>query len=807
MKKIIYALIVIFYFSDLFGQDGNIKTDENGLTPNQVFKEISGQLINGGKAGNAWTSIGPFGGDVFDMAVSTVDPQIVFAAAGVPYKSTDGGQNWLVMDNLMNLSPTGIGTIEAASNGSVYASGPYTYYKIFKSDDNGLTWVQKAIPVNGAGLDIAIDPVDPNIIYAGLTSVIGSSTNNVIIKSVDGGDNWSWFNMINILPVGYSVVNLAIDPSDSQIIFAIGNEGFSNSIVAATFDGGATWENRTGNLPVGKPLNYLAISDQNVFIAGGQLFGGQVVGVYKTVNYGQSWQNISTGFPNKVSNAILIDPVNSDKMYVASEGDGIYFTTDGGSNWTYSTSGAGNTGAARCLVFEPGNTNVIYAGFLSLGVCKSPDASQSWELANHGIATLLTNDIEVDPNDPLKILVGFEAENSGGCYLSNDGGDSWQLVEGLPGTRFSKVCIGIDGALFAWSNGPSSVAQEGLYKSVDGGTNWDNMGPNIGGLFETEIFALDVSESDPNLIFIGGNNFGVNGWESVVHRSVDGGEIWENVYVGPEFDSFKYLFVDPNSGNQVVYGAFATQNDHAGFIKSNDSGSNWIDINTGIPGTNKWSGSIVCDPLNSDILYGGIGGYGDLNGTVYKSVDGGSSWLPTPLSLDFYSKISDILISPLNSEVVYAASTQNGVYISTDAGLSWESSNDSLVAGNITAFSDPFMEPDNSWHFCASSFSNSAFKTTVFDPVTEVPHISPNENDPWIISNPSIGSAKITLRLVSGSKVKIILYNSLGQHLKTLVNSALGGGDFSWEFSQHPGIYYLMVSLDSMVRTETIIIY
>ena len=298
--------------------------------------------------------------------------------------------------------------------------------------------------------------------------------------------------MISVLPVGYSVVNLTIDPDDNQIIFAIGNEGISNAKVAATFNGGTTWEDRTGNLPGGKPLNHLAIAEQNVFIAGGQLFGSQVVGVYKSADYGQSWQNISTSFPNKVSNFILIDPTDPNKMYSASEGDGVYYTLNGGLTWNYNTTGAGNNGAARCLIFEPGNTDVIYAGFLSLGVCKSSDGAISWELTNKGIATLITNDIEVNPMNPMQILVAFEAENSGGCYLSNDEGETWRLVEGLPGTRFSQVTFGFDEALYAWSNGPSSIAPEGLYKSTDGGTIWENKGPNIGGLFETEIWRVKV---------------------------------------------------------------------------------------------------------------------------------------------------------------------------------------------------------------------------------------------------------------------------------------------------------------------------
>ncbi len=390
-------------------------------------------------------------------------------------------------------------------------------------------------------------------------------------------------------------------------------------------------------------------------------------------------------------------------MYVASEGDGIYYSINGGQSWNYNTPGAGDNGAARCIALDPGNTDVIYAGFLSLAVCKSEDAAGSWEFANKGIATLLTNDIEVNPNDPMNMLVSFEAENSGGCYITNDGGESWQLVNGLPGTRFSQVTFGPNGALYVWSDGPSSIAQEGLYKSTDGGVSWDNMGPNLGSFFETEVFGLAASATDENLILIGGSDFGVAGFESKVYRTEDGGDSWDSVFVGPPYNSFNFIFIDPNSSDQTLYGGYSAQDEHAGFIKSIDGGVNWLDINTGIPGSNKWGGAIVSDPINSDIVYCGVGGWGNLNGTIYKSMNGGSTWETTSLNLQANSKVTDIMISPLNSDVIYAATTEDGVYYSEEAGDIWEPANDGLPATYMTGFSNPFQMDDN-WYFCASTF-------------------------------------------------------------------------------------------------------
>jgi photosystem II stability/assembly factor-like uncharacterized protein len=809
MKQILlFSTIFIFlgFSSLLFCQNLDIQRDNLGNTPRSLLNPGLKGLLPEQRGGNPWTSLGPFGGDVYDLAVDPVNPDTIYAAAGFPFRSVDGGTTWQVMESLSALAQAGISSIEVNSNGVVFACGSNIFQKIFRSVDYGETWIGKTLPVNTSGLDIAIDPGDPNTVYIGLTSILGSSANNVVVKSTNAGDTWTSYNLISVLPVGYSVIDIVIDPANSQALFAIGAEGFSNGKVAATLDGGATWVDRTGNLPTGKPYNSLTFSGQNLFLAGGQLFGGQVLGVYKTTDYGISWQEISGSFPNQISNAILIDPADPDKMYVATEGDGIYYTENGGTSWIYTSSGAGDNGAARCLAFDPGNTEVIYAGFLSLAICKSINGGQAWEYANNGIATLLTNDIEVDVNDPLKILVGFEAENSGGCYLSNDGGSTWSLVAGLPGTRFSQVTFGSDGAMYAWSNGPTSVAQEGLYKSIDGGTTWNNMGPNVGGLFETQIFGLTASDTDPGLIFICGNNFGVNGWASVIHRSTDGGANWDNVYIGPDNDSFKFMFIGPNSNDQTVYTAFAANSGQGGFMKSTDEGSNWQFINTGLPTVARWGGAIVCNPVNPEILYGGLGGYGDMNAKIFKSFDGGSSWSPTNITLASYSKFSDILVSPGDTNVVYAATTLNGAYISMNAGLSWETANSGLPATNVSGFSHAFMK-NNTWKLCASTFSNSTFITDVYDVSTSVNNLSDPGSHMKVFPNPGNGSCRLSLLANKNVDVNIAVFNSLGQLIRTIASGKLEKGNYQFLFSAKPGIYYLHTNLEGIVETEKIVLY
>jgi photosystem II stability/assembly factor-like uncharacterized protein len=798
MKRTFALLFFLICLITAFGQN----TDNNGrrvrnLVPHNITPPHRAD------AGNPWVSIGPFGGDCIDLTSNPEQPGSVFAAAGTPFVSADGGDTWAAITSLSGLAGGAVNAIKSASNGVLLATGMYSYGKVFRSLDGGITWQSRLYPVNVSGLCIAMDPNDTNTMYVGLASLTTATQNKVIVKSINGGTTWTAIDMTSVFPVGYSVENLCVDPSNSLTIFATARTGFSDCLVAASFDGGTTWTDRTGNLPAGKPYNDVTIGNQTVYVAGGQLFGSQYMGVYKSTDYGITWTNISASFPNQVSNAVVINPSDPDNLYVATEGDGIYSTTDGGATWNFNTNGAGANGAARALLFKPGDPSTIYAGYLSLAVCRSTDSGESWEYANSGIATLTVDDVERDPLDPGLDLVGFEAENSGGCFLTLDTGATWSLVTGLPGTRFSKVGFTSDGALLAWSNGPTTVAQEGLYKSTDNGVTWNNMGPNIGSLLETEIFSLAASAINPNLIFIGGNNFGVNGWASVIWRTTDGGQTWDNVYVGSfpdNFESVRYLWIDPNSSDQVIYAAMKSEVEGS-LLKSSDGGDTWDVISGSIPASYKWYGTIVSMPDDSQKLLAGAGGYG-VTSTAYLSADAGNTWTHTNLALGTYSQLQDLMVNPEDPDVIYGASQQDGVYLSYDGGMNWVAANDGLPAGNVTAFSNPWPS-GSTWRFMASTFGNSVFETSVSTPGTGITSYG-NPQKVRVYPNPARDYVRIESAVPSVRILRVELSNSRGELLQVTDGRSQGTADV--RFHLPDGIYFCRIVTDSGTETAKVLV-
>ncbi len=801
MKKATLIFASFLWIFVVHSQSFNSKTDIHGNTLPAVFGSEQISLPSVSESGNEWTPFGPFGGDVLDVAIDPTNPQKAFVAADYPYIRNSEDEAWEVIENLLTLSPGGIHCIEANNNGTIFAGGNYSYYGIFRSNDGGSSWQQQSFPVTAGVLNIIVDPTVPETIYVVTSSNISGSQNKVILRSEDEGDSWTAFDMTSILPVGWACADLAVDPDNNQTLFALGDEGISNAKAIASFDGGATWSDVTTGLPINKPFNEVTIANGTVYICGGQLFGGNYLGIYKSEDFGNTWEEFSTGFPINVVNDIIIHPDDALKIYAATEGDGVYFTFNGGITWNYDTGGAGDNGSARKLLFHPEDPSKIYAGFLSLGICISENSGNEWTASSVGIASLALNDIEIDPNDPGIVLASFEAENSGGCYLHKE--DEWSLIESLPGTRFSSVSIGIDGTMYAWSNGPTTVAAEGVYKSTDGGENWDNMGPNIGSVFETQIFAMDLSTTNPDLILIAGNNFGANGWASMIYRSTDGGENWENVFMGPENDGFKYIFIDPSSNDMTVYAAYKSESPGAGFLKSIDGGTNWLPINTGVVPETKWGGAIICDPNNPDVLYGGAGGYGGTSGFVYKSENGGSSWTLMNIVTTNYCKITDLLISPMNPDVIYAATSNDGIFLTIDDNL-WEENNEGMLAYNITGFSRVFETEDETYGFYASTFTNSSYSTEVYDPSSS--GIAPSNKEEDLIRvfpNPSNGLVHIDLKNFSTKSPSVNIYSLDGSRIiknNQVINSSV-------KVQLNPGIYMLELKTGQETYTKKVIVY
>src|SRR5207302_835118 len=166
----------------------------------------------------------------------------------------------------------------------------------------------------------------------------------------------------------------------------------------------------------------------------------------------------------------------------------------------------------------------LFLGTSSLAVFRSTDGGDIFVSSSRGISELNLYSIDANPLNAEELAVAFQGLNDGGVISSTDGGATWSL-QSAPPTRYSNVRFAPDGTLYAISSGPSSVAQEGLYRRETNGT-WTPLGPDQGPLYESDLDTTRFSHNNPNLILLGGADFGVAGFEATIWRTTDAGPTW-----------------------------------------------------------------------------------------------------------------------------------------------------------------------------------------------------------------------------------------------------------------------------------------
>ena len=224
----------------------------------------------------------------------------------------------------------------------------------------------------------------------------------------------------------------------------------------------------------------------------------------------------------------------------------------------------------------------------------------------------------------------------------------------------------------------------GVYKTKDAGISWKNI--TDGQLATGSTGAIAVSESDPNVIYLGMGEHAIRGvmtsYGDGVYKSTDAGKTWNHIGL-PISNQISRIRIHPNNPDVVyvaVQGAVFGPTQERGIYKSIDGGKHWEQILF----VNNTTGAadISMDMNNPRILYAAMWDYqrfpwtvksGGEGSGIYKSIDGGLTWDKLSKGLPKSMGKVAVDVSRANSEVVYAniEADKGGVYKSTDAGKSW----------------------------------------------------------------------------------------------------------------------------------------
>jgi len=471
--------------------------------------------------------------------------------------------------------------------------------------------------------------------------------------------------------------------------------GATGGGVWKTNDGGRHWENISDGF-FGGSVGAITVSksDPNVLYAGGgeQTVRGNVssgFGLWKSEDAGKTWS--FAGLPkSRHIPRIVVDPNDHEVVYAAVLGDlykptaerGVYKSIDGGKKWKKVLFANENAGATD-LIIDPNNPRVLYASTwnvrrtpysLSSGgpgsaLWKSTDYGETWtEISTHkGFpeGTLGIIGITVSPSNSERLWAMVEHKEKGGVYRSEDGGETWKLMNS---DRSLRQRAWYYTRIFADTQDPETVYVLNVryHKSTDGGKTFSSSNAPHG-----DHHDLWIAPEDPKRMIMGDD-----GGAQVTY---DGGETWSTYHNQPtaQFyrvttdDAFPYRIYAAQQDNSTIRIRHRTE---SGSVSEED----WEETAGGE------SAHIAVDPTDNDIVYGGsydgfLTRYNHHKNTV-RSV---SVWPDNPMghgAEDFKYRFQwnfPIFFSPHNPKKLYAAS--NHLHATTDQGASWQ-----LISPDLT---------------------------------------------------------------------------------------------------------------------------
>jgi photosystem II stability/assembly factor-like uncharacterized protein len=248
----------------------------------------------------------------------------------------------------------------------------------------------------------------------------------------------------------------------------------------------------------------------------------------------------------------------------------------------------------------------------------------------------------------------------------------------------SKVVVAIP-KFAEWEFGPAHLPlrtgdRTALFLSGDSDTlllssNADGYSMASGGwqaypIYGGEMTSIAMDPADPQTVYVGTRDAGV-------FKTTDGGQSWQSSRRGLTFFPIRSLQVDPQHPNVLYAGT-----DFDGIWKSTDSGNNWFEVSNGLD-KSLIVFNIVIDPQDTNVLYAGLaGGLGLLEGQIYKSGNGGATWVKKDSGIPRYYESYAHGVFSLSIDVstasVYAGTRCGGVFKSVNGGELWTAINDGL---------------------------------------------------------------------------------------------------------------------------------
>ena len=414
--------------------------------------------------------------------------------------------------------------------------------------------------------------------------------------------------------MGGRIADIAVSPTDKSTWYvAVGSGGLWK-----TTNRGASWEpvfDSQKSYSIGTVTIDLNNSEV-VWVGTGENVSGRHVawgdGVYKSADGGKTWKQMGLEKSEHIGK-ILVDPRNSDVVFVAAEGPlwsaggerGVYKTDDGGKTWQLVLEIDENTGVTD-MEFDPSNPDIIYAAAYQR-------RRHTWSLLAGGPKS--------------------------GIYKSVDNGASWNQVKtGLPNGDIGKIGLAVTPANseLVYATIEANDKDKGFYRSLNKGESWEKQNSYISGGTGAHYYQeIEASPENPDLVYQ---------MDVFNHVTRDGGKSFNYLGTGREKHSDNHaLWIDPDDGKHLIGGT------DGGLYETYDEGTTWRHFSN-LPISQFYKLGLD----NSEPFYNIVGGAQDLGSLIGPSrtmnIEGvrNQDWY-VPLGADGYDSVFD----PEDSNIAY----------------------------------------------------------------------------------------------------------------------------------------------------------
>lgn len=607
------------------------------------------------------------------------DMLVVGSNRGI-WQSLDSGESWAQFNTSSQPGLINVETlaVDPRTTDVIYAG---TWYLPYKTSDGGRTWqsIKNGIIDDSDIFAIDIDPRNPDHVIASACSGIYETRN--------AGANW---RKVQGIPSQSRRTRAILQhPSQAGVVFAGTTEGFWRST-----NGGESWMLTTSKQ---LEINSITVHPQTpntIFI------GTNNYGVMVSNDGGKTFAPTNGGYSGRFANAIVPDREQAERIYASTintaTGGGFFFVSnDGGMSWQPSMRNMPNRLITYSILQDERDGNLIYLG-TNMGLYRSLDRGASWspigtpkvgpaEKPKKGRRAASSSRPAVARQADDTVKRAQEALNAAGYDVG--------VPDGMAGTRTTTAIRKFQtdkGVPVSGRVDDATLSALGLGGGVQTATASGRLpGPAVYLADPINALATTYDDRDGRPGILAATNAGL-------YRTFDPGAGWERLYYGQGLDQRTTCISTTLQNQKTIYVGTAT----SGLLVSRDSGATWQQV-SGVPAQAPIS-TIKQDRQQSAHIYVGT------KQALYFSHDGGEKWVRRGGNLPYGDYVS-ILINPQNSkEIIVGNAYQSGgggnvtinsggVYRSVDGGYTWlriDPRNAGLPSQRIWALAFDSSNPD-----------------------------------------------------------------------------------------------------------------